>query len=188
MFITTDAEGADREAAVWVYTIKTKALDNLTFGQGRYSDPIWTSDGRIIYAGSDDPDGTPNLYWTRADGTGVPERLAMSTQGQIRRTITREGLLMYQERDAQGNWDLVTLAVPGDRKPVPFTQTPTFNETMPAFSPNGQFVAYVSNETGQNDVLVRPVSGPGKWQVSKSVGNDPAGHRTAASSTTTHDR
>ena len=42
MFIVSDADGAEREAAVWVYTVKTKALDKLTFGQGRYTDPIWT--------------------------------------------------------------------------------------------------------------------------------------------------
>jgi serine/threonine-protein kinase len=173
MFITTDTEGADREAAVWVYTIKTKALDKLTFGQGRYSDPIWTHDGRIIYAGSDDPDGVRNLYWTRADGTGVPERLATNTREQIPRSMTRSGILMYQERDTQGNWDLFTMSVTGERKPVPFTQTPMFNEVVAAFSPDGQFVAYVSNETGQNEIFVRPLTGPGKWQISKTGGADP---------------
>ena len=40
-------------------------------------------------------------------------------------------------------------------------------------SPNGQFVAYLSNETGQNEVFVRPIAGPGKWQVSKNGGTDP---------------
>ena len=80
---------------------------------------------------------------------------------------------MYQERDEQGAWDLYTMAVSGDRKPVPFTQTPMFNEGNPAFSPNGQFVAYVSNETGQAEIFVRPLTGPGKWQVSQGGGQDP---------------
>ena len=173
MFIVSDTEGTDREAAVWVYTIKTKALDKLTFGQGRYTDPVWTYDGRIIYAGSDTPDGVRNLYWTRADGAGVPERLATSTREQLPRSITRGGVLMYQERSVQGNWDLYTIPVSGDRKPVPFTQTPTLNEAAAAFSPDGQFVAYVSNETGQNEIFVRPLTGPGKWQVSQGGGNDP---------------
>ena len=173
MFIVNDTEGAEREAVVWVYTIKTKALDRLTFGQGRYSDPIWTYDGRIIYAGTDNPDGVRNLHWTRADGTGVPERLATSSRDQLPRAITRGGILIYQERDPQGNWDLFTLSVSGDRKPAPFTQTPMFNEAMAAFSPNGQFVAYQSNETGQNEIFVRPIAGPGKWQVSTNGGTDP---------------
>ena len=174
MHIVSDPEGSEREAAVWVYTIKTKALDKLTFGQGRYTDPIWTYDGRIIYAGSDNPDGVPNLHWIRANGTGVPERLATSPREQLPRAITRSGILVYQERDPQGYWDLFTMSVFGDRKPVPFTQTPTSNEVAPAVSPNGQFVAYVSNEGGQGDVFVRPIAGPGKWQVSKGGGVDVA--------------
>jgi len=173
MYIVSDTEGAEREAAVWVYTVKTKALDKLTFGQGRYSDPIWTYDGRIVYAGTDKPDDVRNLHWTRADGTGVPERLATSPYDQVPRSITRSGILMYQQRDPQGAWDLYTMAVSGDRKPVPFTQTPMFNEGNPAFSPNGQFVAYVSNETGQAEIFVRPLTGPGKWQVSQGGGQDP---------------
>jgi serine/threonine-protein kinase len=172
MYIVSDTEGTDREAAVWVYTIKTKALDRLTFGQGRYTDPVWTYDGRIVYAGTDNPDGIRNLYWTRADGTGVPERLTTSAREQLPRSITRGGVLIYQERDLQGSWDLYTMALAGDRKPVPFTQTSMFNEVTPAFSPDGQFVAYTSNETGQNEIFVRRLTGPGKWQVSQSGGND----------------
>ena len=69
--------GAEREACGLDATpVKNKGTrSRLTFGQGRYTDPIWTYDGRIIYAGTDDPDSVRNLHWTRADGTGVPERL-----------------------------------------------------------------------------------------------------------------
>ena len=171
LFVVNDTEGPEREAAVSVYTIKTRAFDTLTFGQGRYTDPIWTYDGRIIYAGTDNPEGVRNLFWTRADGAGVPERLATSPREQLPRAITRGGILIYQER-GEGNWDLFTMSVSGDRKPVPFTQTPMFNETDAAVSPNGQFVAYTSNETGQAEVFVRPIAGPGRWQVSHGGGND----------------
>ena len=172
LFIVNDTEGAEGEAAVWVYTIKTKALDRLTFGQGRYTDPIWTHDGRIIYAGTDNPGGVRNLYWIRADGTGVPERLATSTLDQVPRGITRDGTLIYQQRGAQ-NWDLYTMPVSGDRKPIPFAQSEKFNEANAALSPNGQFVAYQSNEAGQGEIFVRSMTGPGKWQVSKGGGQDP---------------
>jgi hypothetical protein len=126
-----------------------------------------------VYASADQPDGVRNLYWTRADGTGVPERLSTSAREQLPRSITRGGVLIYQERDVQGNWDLYTMAVSGDRKPAPFTQTTMFNEVFPSFSPDGQFVSYVSNETGQNEIFVRPLTGPGKWQVSRGGGADP---------------
>ena len=173
MHIVNDTDGGEREAAIWVYTVKTKTLDRVTFGQGRYTDPVWTIDGRLIYAGTDDPDGVRNLYWTRADGTGVPERLTTSTRDQVPRALSRQGVLLYQERDGQGNWDFYSMSPSGDRKPVPFTQTPMINEANPALSPDGQFVAYLSNETGQNEIYVRPMTGPGKWKVSQSGGQDP---------------
>ncbi len=58
----------------------------------------------------------------------------------------------------------------GDRKPRVFMQTP-FSETTPRLSPDGRWVAYVSNESGRNEVYVRPFPGPGgKWQISTEGG------------------
>ena len=58
-------------------------------------------------------------------------------------------------------------------EPVAFVQTP-FNETAPQISPDGRFVAYCSNESGQYEVQVQPFpEGRGKWQVSTNGGNQP---------------
>ncbi len=171
--IPIDTDGGERQAAIWVYTIKTKAFDRLTFGQGRYTDAVWTYDGRLVYSGSDDPDGVRNLYVMRTDGTGVAERLTTSTREQVPKSMSRDGILMFQERNDQGNLDLYSLALDGDRKPVPFHPTPVFVQGQPAFSPNGRFVAYVSNETGQNEVYVRSFTGTGKWKLSQNGGQDP---------------
>ena len=78
--------------------------------------------------------------------------------------------------------DLWLLPLEGDRKPVLLLGT-TFNEGVAAFSPDGRWVAYVSNESGRNEIYVRPfiasangggpALGDGKWQVSKDSGNRP---------------
>jgi len=77
--------------------------------------------------------------------------------------------------------DLWVLPVEGDRKPVALLRT-DFNEGNASFSPDGRWVAYVSNETGRNEIYVRPFvasgsSGPslgeGKWQLSKDGGTNP---------------
>jgi Tol biopolymer transport system component len=172
MHVLGDIE-TERESAIWVYSLKTKALDRVTFGEGRAIAPIWGTDGRLIYAGNDDPSGVANLFWTRADGTGVPERLATSTRDQQPRSLSPQGVLLYQERSERGDWDLYWMALSGDRKPMPFAQTPA-NEANAAFSPNGQLVAYVSDESGVAEVFVRPLVGPGKWQVSRGASGDPA--------------
>src|SRR5205814_1046544 len=61
----------------------------------------------------------------------------------------------------------------GDRKPFPFLQTP-FAETLAVFSPDGRWIAYRSDESGNDEVYVQtfPASG-GKWPVSTKGGGDP---------------
>jgi Tol biopolymer transport system component len=61
----------------------------------------------------------------------------------------------------------------GGGKPFPFLNSP-FNEDQGAFSPDGKWVAYGSNETGRFEVYVRPFPGPGReWQISTNGGNSP---------------
>jgi Tol biopolymer transport system component len=67
--------------------------------------------------------------------------------------------------------------VDGDRKPFPFLQTP-FNETVARFSPDGHWVAFVSNETGRDEIYVTRFDQPGvKWRVSTSGGTTPCWRR-----------
>ncbi|MFN2456550.1 MAG: TolB family protein, partial [Pyrinomonadaceae bacterium] len=85
--------------------------------------------------------------------------------------------LLYGEIDSKTNADLWVLPLFGDQKPIPFLQT-TFNENQSAFSPDGRWIAYVSNESGPAQVYVQsfPVSG-GKWMVSTTGGSQPKWRR-----------
>jgi eukaryotic-like serine/threonine-protein kinase len=61
-----------------------------------------------------------------------------------------------------------------DRKALPFLQTP-FDESTPRFSPDGRWLAYMSNESGRNEIYVQPYPGPGgKIQISTEGGAEPA--------------
>src|SRR4029077_20755384 len=62
--------------------------------------------------------------------------------------------------DERNNGDLMLLPLTGDRKPVSFLSTP-FNEQQGVFSPDGKWVAYQSDESGTDEVYVRPFPGPG---------------------------
>jgi hypothetical protein len=65
----------------------------------------------------------------------------------------------------------------GDRKPLPFLQMP-YNEAYGQFSPDGRWVAYLSNESGRDEVYVAPFPRPaGKWQVSTTGGVAPRWRR-----------
>jgi len=73
--------------------------------------------------------------------------------------------------------DILLLPLSGDRAPRPFVQTP-FREGGAVFSPDGRWVAYYSNESGEAHVYVRPFPGPGrKWQVSTAPGGWPRWRR-----------
>ena len=68
--------------------------------------------------------------------------------------------LVYVERSASGNFDIWTLALAGG-KPAPFLQSP-FDKQEVHFSPDGRFLAFISNESGQEEAYVTPYPGPGQ--------------------------
>jgi eukaryotic-like serine/threonine-protein kinase len=94
-------------------------------------------------------------------------------------------LLAFEEKVSPTNDDLMILPIEGDDAagwkpgtPTAFFTSP-FSEREPMFSPDGRWLAYFSNETGRNEVFVRPFPGPsGKWQVSTDGGSFPTWSRT----------
>ena len=81
--------------------------------------------------------------------------------------------MAFWETDPATSTDIWLLALSGDRKPQVFLKTP-FAEYNPRFSPDGQWLAYVSNESGREEIYVRHFPDPGaKWQISTDGGYAP---------------
>ena len=84
-------------------------------------------------------------------------------------------IVAFHERKANGERDIWVVGADGE--PTPFVLTP-FDERTPRFSPDGKRLAYVSNESGRDEVYVQPFPGPGeKWLVSTDGGLDPVWSR-----------
>jgi eukaryotic-like serine/threonine-protein kinase len=157
----------------WIYDLSRETLSRFTF-EGNYNPvPVWTPDGKRI-AFESNKEGTPNLFWQLADGSGGLERLNTSEYIQVPMSWSPDGkLLAFMEVNPTTGVDIWVLRI-SDRSARPFLRTP-FSEGAPRFSPDGRWLTYISNESGQYEIYVQPYPGPGgKWQISTEGGTEPA--------------
>jgi Tol biopolymer transport system component len=158
---------------VWIYDLARGTLTRLTSEPGSSRDPVWTPDGRRLAYRSNQA-GIWNIYWRPADGSGSEERLTTSDNNNTPQSWSPDGkVLAFIEVNPTTGVDILTLPLEGDRRPQPFLRT-SYNESAPAFSPDGQWLAYQSDESSGFQVYVQPYPGPGrKWQVSTEGGGFP---------------
>jgi len=161
-----------QESQVWLYDLTRETLTRFTFDGTLNLNTVWTPDGKRI-AFQSNKDGPPNIYWQRADGSGGLERLTSSEFVQFPISMSPDGqLLAYGEINTTTGYDLWVLRLK-DHQAMPFLRTP-FTESVPQFSPDGHWLAYISNESGRYEVYVQPYPGPGgKWQISTDGGTEP---------------
>ena len=163
------------EADVWVLDVGRGTQTRLTFGgtNNRFY-PVWSPDGtRVAYA--DGSGSTNRVLATASDGSGETETLLDRDERQFPMSWSPDGsaLALYQGGIGVSR-DLTILPLDGDdRTPVPFLSTP-FEERGVSFSPNGQWLAYVSNESGQDEIYVRPYPGPGGEEIVSTGGGEEA--------------
>jgi eukaryotic-like serine/threonine-protein kinase len=159
------------ETYIWLYDLERDAFSRLSSGGKEWS-PIWTPDGARVTFRSD-AHGLPGIFWQAADGSGAAERLTTGMHGSMSWSPDGKVLAYHDQGPSSLDDDLWLLSVEGDRKPRPFLATPAL-ERGGFFSPDGRWIAYVSNETGQPEVYIQSFPGPGgRWQVSTEGGVQP---------------
>jgi len=168
------ARSVSTNQEIWVYEFSRNVMARLTFS-GKNTLPVWSSDGRQITFSSV-RNGSGQISRKDIGGAGREERLAQGAKVTL--DWSRDGrYLLYEEQNAKTGWDLIVLPLDGpegaQRDPIPFLQTP-FDEQDGVFSPDGKWIAYDSNESGETEVYIQPFppSG-GKWQVSSGGGSNP---------------
>jgi eukaryotic-like serine/threonine-protein kinase len=139
--------------------------------------PVWSPDGSQI-AFSSNREGAMNLYRKLSNGAGKEEGLIKSNQGEHMQDWSPDGrFLLYRTFGVKTKSDIWVLPMFGDRKPYPFLET-EFDETSAIFSPDGRWVAYVSDEAGTYEVYVRRFQGSGgSWRISTDGGTVPRWRR-----------
>ncbi len=161
---------------LWVYDINRGLKTRLTTDPAADSNPVWSPDGsRLVFSSNRDGKGI-SLYEKPVSGA-VPERLLLEAEqgvNLIPLDISLDETFLVFTKGRGASRDLWMLPLSGDRKPVPYLATP-FDEGGAMLSPNGRWLAYVSNESGLYQVVVQPFPDPskGKWQISIGGGLGP---------------
>lgn len=156
---------------IWLHDFARKLATRLTFTDVNTAGPIWTPDGKSIVFRT-----LGNTIARVGVGTtGDVETLAQLSSNAYVDGITPDGqALIYVVTGINDPRHVFALPLAGDRKPVPITSG-AFREAFPRLSPDGHWLAYISNQTGVDQIYIQSFPSPReRLQVSVSGGATPA--------------
>jgi Tol biopolymer transport system component len=161
---------------LWQIDLARGVSSRLTVGDREAFGAVWSPDGERIVFTWIQPGAKPGLYEKPASGAGKEDRLLqMDAAGRPLDWSADGRFLLFQTRAADRGvkGKLWVLPFFGERKPFALLGTP-FDESSGAFSPDGKWVAYVSDESGRPEVYVQtfPISNA-KWRISTNGGRQP---------------
>jgi serine/threonine-protein kinase len=158
---------------IWIHDLQRGGSTRLTFDSD-YVAPIWTPDGKRIVFGVT-RGGSEGLAWKAADGSDAEEMILRHSPefvGTPETWIPGSDTIAYSRNGGEGGYMIMTATL-GDSEPRPLVDGPG-GEGGVSTSPDGRWLAYASDESGQFEVYVRPYPGPGgKWQLSTEGGKGP---------------
>jgi Tol biopolymer transport system component len=168
-------------ADIWLQDLQRGTLSRFTFAPRASGAPVWSHDSRsIVYADSATAGGADGIFEKQASGAGSPElvfRAGFLNSTSVTDWSADGKSIVFSNRDEKTKDDLWLLRMEGDRKPVAFVQTP-YNENRAQFSPDGQWMAYESDETGRSEIYIQHVPPNGaRFQVSAGGGTSPRWRR-----------
>ena len=155
---------------LWLYDVTSGTSTQVTFDSGATS-PIWTRDPRRV-AFSATRVGALNMFMATIGEPGRSERLVANENQQFPGSFAPDGALVFTEQRSGTGRDILLLAA-GDRAPRDLLASRA-DETSPKVSPDGRWLAYVSNEGGRSEVYLTQLSNPARARrVSVEGGSEP---------------
>ncbi|HXH51111.1 MAG TPA: protein kinase, partial [Terriglobia bacterium] len=163
--------GEPDNSDIWVYDLKRGTASRLTFNPAFDGGPVWSADGNQIFFTSSRR-GEADIYQKSANGMGGTQPVYVSRQRfKGMNDLSRDG--HYAIYGSGPGTELWILPLFGRKIPSEFIQG-NFRAYQARISPNGQYVAYTSNETGRSEVFVQTFpQHRGKWQFSTGGGTEP---------------
>jgi Tol biopolymer transport system component len=156
---------------IWILDLTRGALTRLTYEESGMR-PLWSPDGERLYFGSSQLGGY-NIFSKSTDGSGVAKQLTFGAY-RAPTSISSDGkTLLFRQWGESSSWDIGMVRLEEDTEPEILLAMP-FDEHTGMLSPNDRWLAYVSNESGRNEVYVQDFPAmTGKRQVSTEGGTEP---------------
>ena len=131
---------------IWIYDLERGALRRITFAPGEDELPVWSPDGKRVAFSSN---GRQQAFMIAVDGSGQEEPLMKNETHFHLQSWSPDGkLIAYERLGSSGEFEIWMLPLEGDKKPYPYLVS-QFNVDEPAFSVDGHWLAYTSNESGR---------------------------------------
>jgi serine/threonine-protein kinase len=161
---------------IWVKEVDGGPRSRLTFAEEEDRKPVWGPDGETVTFLSSRGENLDVLS-RRADGTGGVQLVYDFERPIAEAFWAPDGTLVFRSSGVAGQVggrDIQMIRPGEEEEPTPLL-TAAYDEISPALSPDGRWLAYTSNETGQHEVFVRPFPDveSGRWQVSTDGGLSP---------------
>jgi len=172
----TRVANVESPASIWIKRLDRGPSIKLTVDMKDNFMPAWTPDGKSVTFSSTSATGATDLWTQRADG-GAPAVMQLHERSKLynaRWSPDTKWLIFQTDVQSTGSGDILAIRPGIDTAPVPVVAT-RFSEISPALSPNGRWLAYVSNETGEDEIYMVPFpnTGTGKWAISAGGGTEP---------------
>ncbi|HTR82085.1 MAG TPA: protein kinase [Bacteroidota bacterium] len=173
-YVATDAlDESAKNTDLWIHDTQRNSDTRLTFDKGTELVPSWSPDDSKVYFSSN-ASGVFSIYEKNSNGTGDEHLIYAGNTSSYVTDVSHDGNKLLLSINTQGvqKWDVGMYDI-REKKYTPLL-TSEFDEWLATFSPDGKWFAYESDETGKNEVYIRPTDGsPSKWQVSTNGGEQP---------------
>ena len=175
-WVVVDISDAENNGDLWLLGIERPLKTRVSFHPADESAAIWSRDGKELYYFRANDAGGTSIYRRSVSGDTAEELVLASENPHFPMDISADGALLIYERQMPRRKLFIVGLPKGQPRPLFATNAQTFNGNV---SPDGRLVLYVSDESGENEVYVRPLSSASadKWQVSIGGGSQPRWRR-----------